>query len=373
MKRESNYDLLRIICAVAVIVLHVSGTWFLSAVEQVAEYGVNVHEIPSAFMICVYNSISMFPVPCFIMLSGAFILDNEKNREYKSFYSRSFAKIGVPTIVFSILYILYRIPMCFIGEKTGVSELVSLLKDILIGMPMSHMWYIYMLIGIYALVPVVIRFKESITEKMFYKVSVVFLVLASVCQWTSTVRLMWDIGQSFEYLGYFMAGYCIRKIFAGRKNNVKAFISILAGILLELCVAGLKYKQIIAGISETDLKYQFLSTFCSFIALAASVLIFIGFTLLNVKKQYADMSGITFYIYLIHAGVWDFVLHVLKLVAKCNICKELNGGIWIPVFVIAVFVISCVLSKCYLWIWTKLDKEKKITDYLLKIARLRTV
>lgn len=368
MKRKSNYDLLRIISAVAVIMIHVSATWFISMMEQVAEHGANVHEIPSAFMICVYNSISSFAVRCFIMLSGAFILDNRKNREYKSFYSKSFAKIGVPTIIFSILYVLYRIPMCFIGGDKGVRELVSLLKDILKGEPMYHMWYLYMLIGIYALVPVVIRYKESITEKMFYKVSVAFLIWADISRWTSTIRLEWDIGQSFEYLGYFMAGYCIRKIFTGR-NNVKAFISILAGILLELCAAGLKYKQIIVGIS--DLKYPNYIFIQSFFSLA-SVLIFIGFTLLNVKKEYADMSGITFYIYLIHAGVWHFVTYVIKLVTGGDAFYELNGGIWIPVFVIVVFAISYVLSKLYLWIWKKLDKEKKITNYLLKTVRLQT-
>lgn len=60
MKRESNYDLLRIISTVAVIMIHVSTAWFISAVDRVAEYGTNIHEIQAAFMICVYNSISRF-------------------------------------------------------------------------------------------------------------------------------------------------------------------------------------------------------------------------------------------------------------------------------------------------------------------------
>lgn len=73
------------------------------------------------------------------MLSGAFILDNDKNMEYKKFYSKSFAKLGVPTIIFSVLYILYRIPSCFAGDDKGIG---TLLMDIVKGMPMYHMWYL---------------------------------------------------------------------------------------------------------------------------------------------------------------------------------------------------------------------------------------
>jgi surface polysaccharide O-acyltransferase-like enzyme len=110
------------------------------------------------------------------MLSGAFILSNEKNDDYKKFYSKSFCKIGVPTVIFSLLYILYRIPLCFLGEFSGVSELLVLVKDILKGSPMYHMWYLYMLIGVYAMVPIILRFKRSISEKTFYKVSFILLM-----------------------------------------------------------------------------------------------------------------------------------------------------------------------------------------------------
>ena len=164
----------------------------------------------------------------------------------ENFYSRSFAKIGVPTIVYSILYVLYQILLCFVGEKKGIEELVSLAKSIIIGSPMYHMWYMYMLIGLYILAPVVIRFKNSISEKSFYKITHVFLAFASISMWTSSFRLSWDVGRSFEYLGYFMVGYSIRK--TSRKNNGKAVLAILAGILLELCAAGLEYLQMAGGL-----------------------------------------------------------------------------------------------------------------------------
>ncbi|MCM1087062.1 MAG: acyltransferase family protein [Muribaculaceae bacterium] len=211
-KREDNYDLLRIICAVAVIMIHVSGRWFVNAINDIAERGLFIEDILHPFWICIYDSISRFAVPCFVMLSGAFILDNEENIEYKEFYSKNFSKIGIPTIVFSILYILYQIPICLCVENKGIG---TLMISVIQGRPMYHMWYLYMLIGLYALAPIVIRFKNSIPEENFYKITFVFLILASISMWTSNDILAWDVGSSFEYLGYFMVGYSIRKISAG--------------------------------------------------------------------------------------------------------------------------------------------------------------
>lgn len=360
-KREGNYDLLRIISAVAVIMIHVSSRWFGYAIDTIAQ-GLSMQDIVSPFWLCIYNSVSRFAVPCFVMLSGAFILDNERNAEYRNFYSKSFSKIGVPTIVFSILYVLYQIPSYFGG---GINGLVSLAKRIIEGNPMYHMWYMYMLIVLYILAPVVIRFKNSISENNFYKITLVFLAFASISMWTGSSRLAWDVGGSFEYLGYFMVGYSIRK--SSRKNNGKGVLAVSAGILLEVCAAGLEYLQMAAGIAEDELKYTIVGPSNPLIVLA-SVLIFYGFTVLDIKKEVTKLSSMTFWIYLIHAGVWDFIP---KTAAKRgHILVKSDGMIWIPVWVAVVFVISWMLSKLYIWLWGIIDKEKRLTNMLLRIAHL---
>lgn len=363
-KREGNYDLLRIISAIAVIMIHVSSTWFSGAINDISENGLIIEDIVSPFWLCLYNSVSRFAVPCFVMLSGAFVLDNKKNIEYKRFYSRSFSRIGVPTIVFSIIYILYRIPLCFMVGGKGIRALAA---DVLKGNVVKHMWYLYMLIGLYVLVPIVMQFKNSIAEKTFYKVTFVFLAFASISMWTSSNKLSWDVGRSFEYLGYFMVGYSIRKI--SNKNNIKAILAVLAGILFEICAAGLEYQQLAAGIAENELKYGIVEPSSPLIVLA-SILIFYGFTVLDVRIDLVKLSGLTFWVYLIHVGVWYLISNVLKLIKGNNIFSRMDGMIWIPVFVAVVFAISYVLSRLYIWLWEKIDKEKRITNRLLRIAHL---
>lgn len=366
MNRENNYDLLRILGTIAVIAVHVHGTWYINAVRDISEIGLHIEDIHALFLLCLYNATTRFSVPCFIMLSGAFILDNKKNMEYKYFYSKSFRKIGVPTIIFSALYILYRLPGCFLGEDRGIG---TLLADIIKGSPMYHMWYLYMLIGVYMMAPIVLRFKESISANTFYKFSFVFLIWASISRWTDgDVSLNWNLGQSFEYLGYFAAGYSIRKLIK-EKNNFKAICLILSGILVEICVAGFEYKVMTYGIAERELKYRIVSWYCPLIVLI-SLLTFAGFTSLEVKKEFGRAAETMFFIYLIHAGVWDFISKMFSIVGGQNALTDLDCIVWIPLFIIIVFVISCLLSKIYIWLWNKLDKGDRITNYLVRLVGL---
>ena len=305
-KREGNYDLLKVVSMVAVIMIHISATWIEGFAKYVADGG-KISEFVNPVMACIYNTISRFAVPAFIMVSGAFVLDNNKTLNYQDFYKRRVTKIGTPTVVFSVLYILYRILICFADEQIGFANLMALIVDIVAGSPFYHMWYLYMLIGVYLMAPIVMRFKDSISYENFRKIAFTFLILASVSRWTTEkVRLSWDLGQSFEYLGYFMVGYVIRKDL--QKNNFKGILLIMLGAAVEIATAFVEYKfQIVGGIMESDLKFQIVSPYCPTIVLA-SLLIFAGFTKLQIRynQQIEKLADMSFFVYLFHAGVWDF-------------------------------------------------------------------
>jgi surface polysaccharide O-acyltransferase-like enzyme len=191
--------------------------------------------------------------------------------------------------------------------------------------------------------------------------------VGGISNWTSTAKLNWDIGQSFEYLGYFMTGYSIRMM-CKKKSNRKAFIMIISGVLLEVCVAGLKYKQMVDGIVE--LKHEIVSPY-SLLIVPASVFIFCGFTLLSIDRNFIKCSSLTLYIYLIHAGVWDFMVKIFYRIKGDDYLTDLDGGIWIMIFTIIVFIISYCLSKLYVWLWDKINKERRITKVMVQIAHLQ--
>ena len=155
--RESNYDLLRIISAFAVIMLHVSGGFLVC----------NEEGIPTdcSLPVMLINHIVRFAVPCFLMLSGAFLLADERNADYNFFYKKSIRNIGITGAVFFLLYTMYRLAKLVMSvfvlhidsTDTFWASLFSIFKDLLQGSPSGHLWYLSVLIGLYLVVPFVIR------------------------------------------------------------------------------------------------------------------------------------------------------------------------------------------------------------------------
>lgn len=181
--RESNYDLLRIISAIAVIAIHVSGTW-IGAVTNEKIFGQFYHN--GILATCFYHVLSRFAVPCFIMLSGAFILADERNADYKKFYRKTFINVGIPTLLFSLYYFLYsflKAVMAVWIKGREITYLLQPIKNWIKGAPYYHMWYLYMMIGVYLLVPLILLFKKQVGEKIFSRVTWIFLVCASMGYW----------------------------------------------------------------------------------------------------------------------------------------------------------------------------------------------
>ena len=223
MKHENSYDLLRILSTIAVIAIHVSASFLGSRTDS-----------NHLLTICLWNVMSRFAVPCFMMLSGALLLPNDKNKDYAFFYKKQFQRLGVPTLVFIFLYFIYDLVLAVAAVVVKGSEISRLwipIKQILTGSGGSgpHLWYMYAMAGVCVLVPVLLRVKADIGERTFACVSWIFLGLASVGYLTSDSLLMWDVGFQFRFTGYFLAGYQIRRLIAGRKSSLKGLLIILVG------------------------------------------------------------------------------------------------------------------------------------------------
>lgn len=334
--RSWNYDFLRVICTIAVILIHVSSS-YKNAYMDASAFGRLYTD--NLLATCVYNVIPRFAVPCFVMLSGAFILADDRNANYYAFWNKKIRKTGIPTLIFSCGYTLWNMLTVLHGggEK---AEIIRLFKQFVTGNSYFHMWYMYMLAGIYFLTPFLVLIRIHTIQKDLKKIVCVFMIWAGLSAWTSQHLLTWDLGRAFLYTGYFMTGYLIREQIKERKNNRLGICLILCGIIIELVTAYVQYIHIMRGIAEQDEVYGLISPETPWI-LSASVLIFYGFSFLNVKKKLDRISSYTFYIYLFHGGVWNII--VRRIMKYCQI----NSSLAIPVCVAVVFLISYIFSRCY--------------------------
>lgn len=359
--KKKNYELLRIISLFAIIILHISG-FYLGAITSPAWLG-DIYTKNMLFN-CIINALTRFAVPCFIMISGAFALDNIKNSNYKYYYNKIFKRVILPTILFSIFYFFYLIfRKAFILAFSGdlINEIISFIKLAIVGQPFYHMWYLYMMVGVFLLTPIVIKFKQDIGEKSFKNVTIVFFIISMLGLLTSNHMLEWDPGKSFCYLSYFMMGYVIRKNTKKEKSNKKSIILIILGFLILLGAGFLRYKQGLNGISEDELTYALLQPF-SPLPILASLLIFAGFTKLSFNKDVTKLSALTFEIFLFHAGILD----LLKLFVKLN----MNSILVIIVISILTFIISLILALIYKKIRDYINNKYHIDDRITKLLKL---
>ena len=357
--REANYDLLRIISAFAVVVIHISGS-FLQYKEAVPKN--------CTFPLMMLNHIVRFAVPCFLMLSGAFILADERNADYKYFYKKSFKNIGVTSVVFCLLYVLYGIARLVVGvfifKKHDLDHIFDglqvILKNLIKGEPFYHLWYLFTLIGLYLAAPFVIRLAADLKRggvNLYGKITTAFLVFASVSYITGVRTLKWDIGGQLCFLSYFLMGYKLRQWGKTRKNNKIALLLILAGNAINIA---LSYVNFVRGqnglpvdviqLTENPFSYTPLAP----IEVIASCLIFSGFSMLKIKKDFSKLAGYTFLIYLIHAGVWD-VLSVL--LGDSFFENQTMEAAWVVVVSLLVFCISILGAVVYKQIKSKIFRE----------------
>ena len=333
-ERNQNLDLLRVIATFMVVRLHVSAGYVQNNLQNP-----NIYFTIGNF----FNSITRVSVPIFVMLSGAFVLDNPKNKEYRKFYNKTFKKIIKPTLIWSLIYFIYNILMQIVRQSldSGINlssiDFITPLNDWIHGSPFYHLWYMYMIIGLYAITPVLIRIKDDIGDDHTLKLGWFLILLGMIIKLTST--LYWPI-MFILYLGYFVLGYSLKKYYL--LNPSKSYKYALGSIISALLV--FIFTEIIVRNKLMPNNQLFFYSNLTIFVVSGSICMFIAF--LNIKSIHSyKLSGKlvkqSFYIYLTHAGI----LNILDF-CKGEILPYWNPNplFYIPLRSIFVFTLSYILS-----------------------------
>ncbi len=353
IKRENHYDLLRIVCCFAVVVIHVSGS-----------YKIFPHQFEQCpLLILLYNTLSRFSVPCFVMLAGAFALSKPQNEEYKFYYKKMVPSFLMPVLVFSCIYFFfseYRMLVRILHHNGGFDQFLTPVKQFLIGAPFYHMWYLYMMIPIYFAVPIILMWKRSITTKQFAFFSILLAVLSITGGWFSSHSINWDIGLAIAHIGYFLLGYLIREKYKERKDLPLGITLIILGFLTEGLLVLIEYTHAYPDfVGERTL----LGALNPILAIG-SIFIFAGFSLIRINWNLNWLSKRTFLIYLIHAGI---LYDVMK---KMTLLLQLEIPYMIPLIIIFVFPFSYFLSRLYEDLWDIVDKKFHFSKKMQKLLGL---
>ena len=142
--RYARLDAARWLAAVAVVMLHGAAT----VVSDPAAYGSGAW---LAANLC--DSAARWCVPVFVMISGALLLDPERPQDARRFYSRRVARICAPLLFWTLFYLLWRTALDWIDD--GRLDLSFWPRKLAHGEPYYHLWYLYMIVGLYLFAPLV--------------------------------------------------------------------------------------------------------------------------------------------------------------------------------------------------------------------------
>ena len=151
-ERYNNLDLLRVVSCIFVVFIHVSAIWLSNS---------NFVGNKNLIFFVTVNTIAKFSVPVFFMLSGYLNISNEKNSNYKLFYKKSFSKVILPCILFSLFYSLIKI----LNDISLNHDFTLALKDILSG-NLGALWFLYALIPMYLITPFIITLRNNVDKRI---------------------------------------------------------------------------------------------------------------------------------------------------------------------------------------------------------------
>lgn len=321
-----NYiNSLRLLATLSVVWLHTSAG--LLDTRDIMNFDVK-------FWLSCHKYCMQFGVPVFVMISGALFLNPAKEIGFPLLLRKYVKRIALALLIFGL-------PMCVVEtyfSNTGgvINGIVHFVK----GQSWAHMWYLYMLIGLYLITPIIKPFVAKASDKDWTTALILMFVISSLFPTMNAMGAgltSWMI-ISTPYIFIYMLGYWLcwkaPQRIIGNRLALTVVILLCLAIIVAKCYYGFNYYG-----------YADPVTIC----LAAAL--FLLFRSLNVNWNLANrLAPYCFGIYLVHPVFINFTYKFLNI----------NEGLVVPIHHFFIFfLLFTLLSLASTYILMKIPFMKK--------------
>lgn len=155
-----------------------------------------------------YDAAARWCVPVFVMISGALLLNPDKNDGFRRFYQRRAWRVVPPMVFWSVFYLLWGAWMYHLQEVE--MDLAAWARKITGGEPYYHLWYLYMLAGLYLFAPYLrLIYARCRPKQRLAALAAILLIAMSDTLYREIMHeghygffLVWFL----PYISYFLAG-----------------------------------------------------------------------------------------------------------------------------------------------------------------------
>lgn len=237
--RIAAVDYAKTLAIVCVVMIHVSSEVLLG------------RQIGSAAWLegLFWSSLARGAVPLFLMCSGVLFLDRSGGLSVRRIWKRNIPHILLALLVWAAVYKL--VPR-FLHEKLTAEALRTILLELLCGQHEGHLYFLHIMLLVYAALPVTYTFAANADEKTeryalgFWIVSGVLLPTAKglgLLHAFSGIFLQWPLMLAWAAIGCTWLGHFLIKRKPLPVHLTAAMI--LAGFLI--CFAGTWFQSVRAG------------------------------------------------------------------------------------------------------------------------------
>lgn len=313
-QRDASLDWIRASAAFFVVLIHVCSKQF--------------YTFTASWNICIlYESSARMSVALFAIITGYLVLNNKNEYPY-IFLRRRLTKILVP--FFIVMFIYYML-----SDDTAYIFLVKLLRNEVD----FHLWYVYVISGIYFIIP----FLNSLfltTENKYIKNYFIMLWFSGSIIFQFYIALSgknndpFGIFNFFCFTGYVVFGGALRKESLQQKLSKNSLVYLCGYFASSLLICALTkiYSKYLGKPSEL-----FFEHFSIFVFVQSMMFfLFIKSSQPKTNPYIVVLSKLSYNIYLIHVLILNFIYK--------NMAIENYQLIAIPAITLLVYILSAIVS-----------------------------
>ena len=333
--RDLSLDIMRIIACVMVVGIHTAMEgWYNISPRSYTWTVLNF-----------YDTLFRPAVPLFVMISGSLFL-RKQQIDIKRLWTNNILHLLILYVFWVVFYAVMNN-----GIHKTLADPSLIWKEITGPTPQYHLWYLRMLMNLYAVAPLLWLLVRAMDRKLFRYYFVLFFVFGILRATLSDLPFLpkWILEQMnlfidmdlVRYAGYFILGYYLSVYDPGRKFSSGKCTAVY--VITLLLAAGLNQWISAAGNWPTQALY---GNFSLPVAIETACIF------LLVRRKYADIScspekahriisisGSTLFVYLIHPFlIQRLQIHFHFYTTNYNVLFS------VPLTVILVFAASSAVG-----------------------------
>jgi surface polysaccharide O-acyltransferase-like enzyme len=300
-------DVCRLIAMLGVVIIHVTAPIFYNY-KNISE-----HDFLVATAL---DSLVRVSVPFFAMLSGALLLGRDMSKGLGGVVRRVM-KVAIPLAFWSVLYMFWM--NYWEGKPLSV---VSALQNALRGPVIYHLWFVYMIIGVYILLPILqVLSVAMLANKRWaaYFFGVWFCVNSITIYFPLEIVPHLNLLDFLRWPGYFLLGFYLLR--SDILDRVSVAVSLIVFFLASLVTFLITWKMSVWSGNAVETAFEY----CSPNVMIAAVAAFHAISKLRLHRVLIRpaefLSNIVFLVYLMHllvielvkGGMFGFHLNLVEL------------------------------------------------------------